>query len=305
MQTILGANGVIAQELSKILPQYTTQLRQVSRNPRKVNTTDQLVAADLLDFSQTKRAVEGSEIVYLVAGLPYQTKLWQAEWPKLMQNVINACKENKSKLVFFDNVYAYGKVNGAMTEETPFNPCSKKGEVRAKVASMLLDEIKRNNLQGMIVRAADFYGPGALLSLTHQSVTLKLKENKTPQWIGDPKKIHTFSYTPDAGKTVARLANTPSAFNQTWHALTSKEKITGEQYVRIACELMGRPYKVQALPKFGVRVLGLFIPVLREFVEMMYQFEDDYIFDSTKFEKSFNEVATPYQNGIAATLKHF
>ena len=99
------------------------------------------------------------------------------------------------------------------------------------------------------------------------------------------------------------LGNTPLAFNQTWHALTSKEKITGEQYVRIACEIMNKPYKLQVLPKFGVRVVGLFVPVLREFVEMMYQFENDYVFDSTKFEKAFNLQATSYKDGIAATLK--
>jgi nucleoside-diphosphate-sugar epimerase len=303
MQTILGANGIIAQEMSKHLPQYTQKIRQVSRNPRKVNATDELVVADLLNYQQTLKAVAGSEVVYLVAGLPYSTKLWQTEWPKLMQNVINACKEHNSKLVFFDNVYSYGFVKGTMTEETPFNPTSKKGEVRAKVATMLLDEVKQGNLQGMIVRAADFYGPGALLSLTYQSVTLKLKANKSPQWIGDPKKIHTFSYTPDAGKTMARLGNTPSAFNQTWHALTSKEKITGEEYIKIACGLMNKPYKVQALPKIGVRLLGLFIPVLKEFTEMMYQFENDYIFDSTKYEKTFGEQATTYREGIASTLK--
>ena len=85
-------------------------------------------------------------------------------------------------------------------------------------------------------------------------------------------------------------------------ALTSKEKITGEEYVRIACELMNKPYKIQALPKFGVRLIGLFVPVLREFVEMMYQFENDYIFDSTKIEKKFNLAATTYRDGIKETL---
>ena len=121
--------------------------------------------------------------------------------------------------------------------------------------------------------------------------------------MGHIRKIHSFTYTPDAGKSVAILGNTPSAYNQTWHALNSSEKITGEQYIKIACEIMNRPYKVQALPKFGVRVLGLFIPVLREFVEMMYQYENDYIFDSSKFEKAFNSKATEYKVGIAETLR--
>jgi nucleoside-diphosphate-sugar epimerase len=304
MQTILGANGVIATELSKHLPAYNQKIRQVSRHPKKINESDELVIADLLDFDQTDKAVAGSEVVYLLAGLKYDVKVWKEQWPKLMRNVLDACKKHQAKLVFFDNVYCYGRVDGTMTEETAYNPASKKGEVRAKVATMLLDEAKEGNLQAMIIRAADFYGPGAQQSLTYSTVTEKLKAKKGAQWIGNPKAIHTFTYTPDAGKSVARLGNTASAYNQTWHALTSKDKMTGELYVRIACEIMGVPYKLQAIPKFGVSIVGMFVPVLHEFVEMMYQFEHDYIFDSSKFEKAFNETATSYQDGIAATLNH-
>jgi nucleoside-diphosphate-sugar epimerase len=304
MQTILGANGTIGHELSKILPQFTQHIRQVSRNPKKENASDETMSADLLNYVQTEKAVAGSDIVYLLAGLKYDTKVWQEQWPKVMRNAIDACKKYNSKLVFFDNVYAYGHVKGPMTEETPFNPSSKKGEVRARIATMLLDEIKQKNIQGMIVRAADFYGPGALLSLTYSTVTERLKARKSPQWIGDPKAIHTFTYTPDAAKTVAFLANDPLALNQTWHALTSSEIITGEDYVRIACETTGRPYKgVTGMPKFLVRMLGLFIPTLREFVEMMYQFENDYIFDSKKAERALAIQPTSYKEGIAMTIK--
>lgn len=303
MQTILGANGVIGRELSKNLVAYTKDIRQVSRNPKKVNESDQLFSADLLDYAQVEKAVAGSDVVYLLAGLVYNANVWQEQWPKVMRHTIDACKKHSSKLVFFDNVYAYGRVQGTMTEQTPFNPNSKKGEVRAKIATALLDEVKAKNLDAMIVRAADFYGPGALTSLTNETVASKLKSGSSSQWIGNPKAIHTFTYTPDAGKTVAILGNTPNAYNQTWHALTSKEKMTGEEYIRIACEIMHKPYKLQTLPAWAVSVLGLFIPVLREFKEMMYQFDYDYIFDSTKFEKAFDQVATPYKQGIAETLK--
>ncbi|WP_276366372.1 NAD-dependent epimerase/dehydratase family protein [Chryseolinea sp. H1M3-3] len=303
MQTILGANGSIGQELSLNLPKYTSQIRQVSRQPRKVNASDETVHADLLNYPQTEKAVAGSAIVYLLAGLKYDTKTWQEQWPKLMRNTIDACKKHNSKLVFFDNVYAYGLVRGSMNEETPFNPISKKGEVRARIATMLLDEIKQRNLDAMIVRSADFYGPHVVQSMIHSTVTERLKAGKKPQWIGDPKAIHSFTYTPDAGKTVAILGNTPTAFNQTWHALTSNEAITGEDFIRTACEAKGITFRgVSRLPKFGVRILGLFVPVLSEIVEMMYQFENDYIFNSSKAEKAMGMRATSYKDGIASII---
>jgi len=304
MQTVLGSGGVIGKELSTHLPRLTSQIRQVSRNPQRVNAADELMKADLLNYSEVEKAVAGSAVVYLVAGLKYDAKLWQQQWPIVMKNAIDACKKHNSKLVFFDNVYAYGQVNGIMTEETPFNPTSKKGEVRAKIATHLLDEIKAGNLKGMIIRAADFYGPGATLSLIHSMVTERLKAGKGAQWIGDKKRVHTFTYTPDAGKTVALLGNAEEAYNQTWHALTSAEKMTGEELIRMAYEIMNMPNKgVQGMSKTGVRLLGLFIPVLREFVEMMYQFENDYIFDSSKAQKFLNENPTSYQVGIRATME--
>jgi nucleoside-diphosphate-sugar epimerase len=222
---------------------------------------------------------------------------------EVMRHTIDACKRHGSALVFFDNVYAYGRVDGVMTEQTPYNPCSRKGEVRARIATMLMEEASRGELRAMIVRSADFYGPGALLSLTHATVTERLKAGKTPQWIGNAKAVHTFTYTPDAGRTLALLGNTAAAYGQVWHALTSKEPMTGEEYVRIACTLAGRPYRLQVAPRWLLSMMGLFVPVLRENMEMLYQFEHDYRFDSSKVEQAFGLTPTAYRDGIAATLQ--
>ena len=302
LHTILGANGVIGRELSRQLPQYAVDVRQVSRSPKRVNPTDELFAADLLDAKATSDAVAGSNVSYLVAGLKYDTRTWQEQWPKVMRNTIEACKRHGSALVFFDNVYAYGLVDGTMTETTPYNPRSRKGEVRAQIATMLMDEVKRGELRAMIVRAADFYGQGAALSVTHATVTERVKSGKTPQWIGNPEAEHSFTYTPDAARTVALLGNTPTAYGHVWHALTSKESMSGEKYVRLACELAGQPYRLQAAPRWLLAVVGLFSPILRENIEMLYQFERDYRFDSSKVEREFDLQATAYRDGIAATL---
>jgi len=302
MHTILGANGIIGRELSHHLRQYTDHIRQVSRSPKRINPSDELVSADLLDAQATADAVRGSEVTYLVAGLKYDTRVWQQQWPVVMRNTIDACKRHGSALVFFDNVYAYGRVNGVMTEETPYNPCSRKGEVRARIATLLMDEVKRGGLRAMIVRAADFYGPGAVLSVTHAIVTERIRAGKTPRWIGNPQAVHTFTYTRDAGRTVALLGNTPAAFGQVWHALTSKDPMTGERYVRIACELSGRPFGLQVVPRWLQALMGMFVPLLRENMEMLYQFEHDYRLDSSKVERKFELEATPYREGIAATL---
>lgn len=302
MQTILGANGTIARELSRALALSGKKIRQVSRNPQRVNLTDEVVTADLLDADATAAAIAGSDVVYLVAGLKYETATWQAQWPQVMCNVINACKRHEAGLVYFDNVYAYGKVSGAMTETTPFNPCSKKGEVRAEVATMLLDQIRNGNLRALIARAADFYGPGATQSFPYSTVFSRLKLGKTPQWIGDSKAIHTFTFTPDVGDALALLARSPEAYGQTWHLPTSPELLTGADFARLACKATARPNKLQVAPRWLLGAMGLMVPVIRENAEMMYQFEADYHFDSAKIESIYSVLATPYSRGIERCL---
>lgn len=303
MYTILGANGVIAQELSRALVASSPAIRQVSRNPRTVNPTDETSVTDLLDAQATSNAVSGSEVVYLVAGLKYDTSVWQEQWPKVMRNVINACKHHGARLVFFDNVYSYGRVDGLMTEDTPFDPTSKKGEVRAKIATMLLDEMRNGNMQAMIARAADFYGPNAVNSFPHATVFSRLKAGKAPQWIGNPNAIHTFTYTPDTGRALVALGRSPEAYGQTWHLPTTKEPLTGADFARLACELAKQPEKLQVAPRWILRLMGIFAPVLRENEEMMYQFEYDYRFDSSKIESAFGLQATPYSQGISESLR--
>lgn len=302
MHTILGANGVIGRELSRALGAAGQAVRQVSRRPRAVNGADTLVAADLLDPVATAEAVRGSRVAYLVAGLKYDTAVWRAQWPVVMRNVIDACRRHDCPLVFFDNVYAYGRVEGPMREDTPFNPCSRKGEVRAQIATMLLETMARGEIKACIARAADFYGPGAVQSFPHATVFERLRVGKGAQWIGDPKARHDFTYTPDAGRAVATLGLSDRAWGKTWHLPTSSEALSGEAFVRLACEIAGRPFALQAAPRWLLGVMGLFVPVLRENMEMMYQFEHDYVFDSSRIAAEFGLRATSYRDGIARAL---
>jgi nucleoside-diphosphate-sugar epimerase len=301
MQTILGANGVIARELAKTLPQYTSEIKLVSRTPKKINKTDIVLSADITNYEQTQQAVENSEVVYLTVGLNYNIKTWQVKWPIIMQNVINACKKKNAKLVFFDNVYMYGKVNGMMTEHTPMNPCSRKGEVRAKIAQMILEEVKQGNLQAIIARAADFYGPSTATSFVNALVFDNLKKDKKAQWMVDVNKVHSFTYTPDAGKATAILGNTPDAFNQVWHLPTQANPLTGKEFIKLVAESYGAKPNYMVLGKTMIKFAGLFNPIARESYEMLYQYEADYRFDSSKFENAFNFKPISYSEGIKHT----
>jgi len=304
MQTILGSGGAIGTELAKALKEYTSDIRLVSRNPQAIHETDELVAADITNADETLKAVEGSEVAYLAIGLPYSYKVWKEIWPKVMRNTIDACKANNTKLVFIDNIYMYDPEHLAnMTESTPINPGSKKGEVRKEILEMLMNEVEAGNLNALVARCADYYGPGInATSMLTETVFKKLANNEKTNWLGPLNFKHSFTYVPDAGKGTAILGNTEDAFNQVWHLPTAADPMTGQEIADAIAKGMGKKAKTMVLTRFIASIMGVFMPVMKELKEMMYQYDREYVFNSKKFEDRFNFTPTSYEEGIAAVL---
>jgi nucleoside-diphosphate-sugar epimerase len=302
MQTILGASGTIGKLLAEELYFYTDRIRLVCRKPVKINDKCELLPADLFEPGAVDKAVEGSDIVYLVVGLQYKLKVWEEEWPELMKDAIDACVKHNAKLVFFDNVYMYDKdFIGGMTEETPVKPPSRKGAVRELINDMLFAAVRERNLKALIARSADFYGPDNHNNFITQMVLNNYSKGKKAMWFVSTDLKHSFTYTRDAAKATALLGNTPDAYGQIWHLPTDNRKITGKDMITwIASEFRVEP-KFTLVDKWMLYLLGVFVPVMREMPEMMYQYDRDYFFDSSKFTRRFGISATPYEEGVRAT----
>jgi nucleoside-diphosphate-sugar epimerase len=218
-------------------------------------------------------------------------------------NVILACKIHKTRLVFFDNMYMLNPEKlDPMTEETEILPSSRKGKVRAKLEKMILDEISAGTLDAIIARSADFYGPGINNSVLIETVFKNLKKGKKAIWFCSTQYKHNYTYTPDAAKATALLGNTESAYGQIWH-LPTTEPLTGKEWIEAFAKELGVEPKIQLVSRFMIKILGLFNPVMKEFVEMLYQFDRDYNFDSSKFENVFNFKPTPVEEAIKRIIK--
>ncbi|WP_038205982.1 NAD-dependent epimerase/dehydratase family protein [Xenophilus azovorans] len=300
MQTILGANGQIAVELARELRRsHAGALRLVSRHPRKVNDTDVLAPADLLDAGQTLEAVRGSRIVYFTAGLPPDTRLWEAQFPVMLRNALDASRAAGAKFAYFDNTYMYPQDDRLQTEETPFAPVGRKGRVRAAMASMVLEEMARGEIPVLIGRAPEFYGPGRTQSFTNALVIDRLKEGRKPRVSVRDDTLRTLVWTPDASRALATLANTPDAFGQTWHLPCCDDRPTYRQFVALAGEAFGREAAYTVIGKWTLVAAGLFSPQVREIRELLPRYEQDNLFDSTKFKRRFPDFAvTTYREGL-------
>lgn len=305
MQTILGANGQIAEELARELHRaYTTAIRLVSRTPKKVNDTDELFAANLLDAGATSEAVRGSEVAWLTVGLPMDSGMWEEQFPVMMRNVIDACKAHRCKLVFFDNTYMYPKTAEPQTEATPFAPVGRKAVVRAKMATMLLNEMQQGMIEAVICRAPEFYGPGKTQSLTNTLVFDNIRQGKKPKVPLRDDTLRTLIWTPDASRAMALIGNTPDAYNQTWYLPCDDDRLTYRQMVHLASEVCHREPGYTILKMWLFRSGGLFNKRLREVQELLPRYKHDNIFVSDKFKQRFPDFkVTAYEEGILALMK--
>ena len=301
MQTILGSGGSIGIPLAKELGKYTGRIRLVSRHPQKVNDADEMFPADLTDPRQLDEAISGSEVVYLTVGFEYNISVWREKWPELIRNVIAGCKKYKARFVFFDNIYMYDRdFLENITEETPVRPTSKKGEVRAEIAAMIMEEARQGRISALIARSADFYGPSN--SVLVELVVKNRIRTKMALWLANAHKIHTFTSAADAAKATALLGNTPDAFNQVWHLPTSRTPLTGKQWIQLIAGIANAKPRFFVIPKWMLSLMGLFVPLFHELSEMVYQYDRNYIFNSTKFEKRFGYVPVDPKEGMTSLI---
>lgn len=301
MQTILGANGQIAEELARELHRnYTTDIRLVSRNPKKINDSDQLFPANLMDKEATEKAVEASDSAYLTVGLPMNSQLWEEQFPTMMKNTIDACKKHHCKLVFFDNTYMYAKTSEPQTEEGPFVPVGRKSTVRAKMATMLLNEINNKNIDAVICRAPEFYGPKKTQSITNSLIFDNIKNHKKPKIPIANNTKRTLIWTPDASRAMALIGNTPNAYNQTWHLPCDDSRLTYKELINLTSRIYGQSFDYSIIKMWQFKIASLFNSKAKELLELLPRYQVDNIFVSDKFKTKFPDFKiTTFENGIA------
>ena len=246
-------------------------------------------------------AARGATVVYQCMNPPYHK--WSELFPPLQRAVVAGAKAAGARYVSFENVYMYGDTKGVpITEHLPNVARTRKGRVRAAMAEELVQLASTGDLQVTTARGSDYFGPRA----TDQSpfgdrVIGNALKGKPAQVIGNPDQPHSYTYALDAGRTLATLGTDDRAVGQVWHVPNAPAKTTRELIAMIA-RTLGRDIKVQVAPKLILKLMGLFNPTVRELDEMLYEFEQPFIVDGSKFERTFGIGATPFEESIPATV---
>jgi nucleoside-diphosphate-sugar epimerase len=306
MQVIFGGNGPVGTELARQLVAAGTpprEIRAVCRSGRAaVPAGVEVRATDVSTRAGAQRAAAGARVVYCCIGVDY-TRFAQL-WPPLVDALLWAAQSVRARVVFADNLYAYGPQAAPLREDMPLTGYGRKPRLRAMLQRHLLDAHQAGRCPVALVKASDFYGPGVTRSHLGDRVFPAAMAGRAAQVIGDPGARHTYTYVPDFARALRLVAAADDAFGAAWHVPNAPACPIAD-VVQLVYQLAGKPYRLQALPLWLVRLLGHFDPLLRELSEMDFQWDRAYLVDHGKFATRFGERFTPLKDGLKATLEWY
>jgi len=298
---VFGATGAIGGAVVRELAHAGRQVRAVSRGGQAPDGA-QGMAADASDRAQAARAAAGASVIYHCASPPYTQ--WPELFPTLTGSILGAAESSGAKLVFADNLYAYGPVDGPLREDLPAAARGPKGRVRAEMAADLLAAHREGRARVVIGRASDYYGPHGTGSTAGETVFGRILAGKKPQWTGRLDQPHTFHYLPDIARGLVVLADRREADGQVWH-LPAAGPLTAQQLFDLIGTAAGQPVPVHAriASPALLAVAGVFSPLLREMRETTYQFRAPFVIDASKFQAAFGHLEpTAHRDAVRRTI---
>jgi nucleoside-diphosphate-sugar epimerase len=304
---VIFGTGAIGLATLDALRRRGRTVRMVNRSGKAQVPKDvDVVAGDAANPVFAARAAEGAAVVYQTMNPPYHQ--WSAQFPALQAGVLAAAEATGARLVSMENVYMYGRPAGRpLTEDRTNNAHTKKGRLRADMAAELLDAHCAGRVEVAIGRASDYFGPrGGAQSNLGDRVFPAALAGKTSTVLGDRHQPHTYTYIPDIGEGLAVLGEHPEAPGEIWHLPNDPRTRTTQELVDIIYRQAGQPRtRIRTVPPLLLRALALMNPVVRELLEMQYQFEEPFIVDSSKITTRLGVTATPLEQAIAETLKSY
>ena len=301
LQVVLGASGGTGRAIVDELVRQGRRVRAVSRGQvAGLPAGVEHVRADLYDPAGAAQAVAGAAVVYHAAQPAYEK--WDGNFERLNGAIADATAAAGARLVFADNLYMYGPGSSPMTETTPQRATDRKGTLRIRLAADLLARHERGELDVAIARSSDYFGPHGVNTGPGERVFATALEGKAASVVGSLDVPHSFSYLPDMARAMIILGDRDEAAGRVWH-LPVTDPLTVRDFLDRVFFAAGKPVKIQVAGPMMLRVLGLFVPPLREIAVVLYQWQQPWISDWSAFEAAFGPFErTPLDDAIAATL---
>jgi nucleoside-diphosphate-sugar epimerase len=301
---VIFGSGALGLTLAEELVARGHRVRLVNRSGRKTGIAGvESVAGEAKDPTSTRELCQGAVAVYNCAAPPYTD--WPREYPALQSGILEGAAAAGARLVLAENAYVYGRVDGPMTEETPFRPVSKKGELRARLNEAALAAHRAGKVRVALGRGPDYFGPRAVVTTIYgEQVFYPALAGKPAHIFGNPDARHTFIYVKDFARGLAILGEREEAMGQSWH-LPCPPPLSQRELLTKIYAATGNRLSVRALPGWMTKSLGVIIPIMRELAEMQYQWTMDYDFRHDRFDAAFGGAYTSHDDAVKETVEWF
>lgn len=300
LQVVLGASGGAGHAVVAELSARGANVTAVTRSGRREPIPGvKFVQGDATDPASMREVCRQAAVVYHCVNVPYPQ--WQAKLFPIARAVTDAAAAAGARLVVMDNLYAYGPPDGPITEASARAARGPKGRLRAQLEEFFLEAHRQGRVRLAIGRASDFYGSAANSQVMILAVTPALRGRRA-FWPGSRDVPHTLNYLPDVGRALATLGEREEALGEIWH-LPAAEPLTGRQFMERVFQALDRPLRLGIITRPMMRFVGVFSPLPREALEVLYQFEQPFIMDSSKFVRAFGAQVTPHQEAISQIVQ--
>lgn len=301
---VVFGTGAVGLAVMRELNVQGKRVRLVNRSGTAAAPASvEVVKGNASDPASTREVCRAATVVYDCVGVPYTD--WATLFPPMQAAIIQGAAAANAKLVVAENLYMYGPVSGSITEALPFHPTTRKGRVRAKMAEDLMAAHRAGIVRATSGRASDFYGPDAgSQGIFGDRIILPLLAGKTVSVLGKLDMPHSYTYVIDFGKGLVLLGAHDEALGQSWH-IPNPPTLTTRQVLTLFFEQAHLPPRMSSVPDLVIKTLSLVNPLLREVAEMLYEFNEPFVDDSSKFVKAFGDIATPQHEAIRQTLEWY
>lgn len=305
LHVVLGT-GAVGRAIMDELVRRGKQVRMVNRSGEMAEAPQmvQVAGSNLYDPASVREATEGARVIYQAAQPAYHE--WLDKFPPLQEAIIEGLSGGGAKLVIVENFYMLGVTKGTpMSEDMAHNPHTRKGKTRAEMNKAALAAHQDGKVMLAIGRGSDYYGPWGLESSIGRRQIYPLLEGKPVQIIGRTDIPHTYTYLKDFGRALVILGERENANGQVWNIPNDRPLVTQGEMLEMFAEKAGVDLRMSRVGRGMLRLAGLFSPPAREMVEMLYEFEEPFVVDSSKFENTFGMKATPLETGVGETIEWF
>lgn len=300
---VVFGTGAIGRAVMEELRRQGEPVRMVNRSGKmqEVPAGVEVIGTDLYDPANVREVTRAAQVVYQASQPGYSQ--WLEKFPLLQKSVIDGLAGNNTKLVLVENLYMYADTNGKpLTEDTPYNAHTRKGRVRGEISRAAFQAHEEGRVRVTAARGGNFFGPWGTSSTMGARAFYPLLRGKAAQLIGRTDLPHSHTYVKDFGRALVLLGEREAADGQAWHVPNDQPRLSQGELVRMFAEEAGVKAKISSMGKLMLAIGGLFIPEAKETLEMMYEFDQPFIVDSSKFEKTFGMKATPIREAIRETV---